>query len=352
MIKDDPSLLALMMDDELRQPAIYRPGPYWRVYQRRVMRAIARHGIADFRSRPAVAKGFADVVRKDPRDAWIEQDAIRRQLKTLLARLPLISGMLDDAATILRSHLAQLERWRDGYYRAQFGDLVRSAVARGAMRDTTVGACEELVHIDGQAYSRLYVDFLARIHNFGLHTDFSRMRTALEIGGGFGAWLHLMHQLYPNIRKFVYLDIPPMIYIGTEYLRHFYGDAVRDYRALRSQERLGFRNDDALEILCICPWQIEQFDTSIDLLWNTGSFSEMTPEIVANYSRNVQRVLRPDTGVACLMMNKRTPHASLRISMPDEVLDAFQGLSFERFAPEIEHEFHGTYAIGRPTRRS
>lgn len=65
-MKDNPELLDLIIADEARADALYRPGPYWRFYRARVLAAIRQYGITDFRNRVSIGKGFADTVLLDP----------------------------------------------------------------------------------------------------------------------------------------------------------------------------------------------------------------------------------------------------------------------------------------------
>ena len=111
-------------------------------------------------------------------------------------------------------------------------------------------------------------------------------RTVFEIGGGFGTNIHLLLENYPNIRKVVYLDIPPNLYVGTQYLKAFYGEAVFDYRNLKNSEKIKFADTDDLEIFCIAPWQIENLQVHVDIFMNSHSFVEMPKEIVSNYAHH------------------------------------------------------------------
>ena len=52
--------------------------------------------------------------------------------------------------------------------------------------------------------------------------DFNEIRSYFEIGGGFGANIHFLITNYPNIKKIIYLDAVPNIYVGTEYLKFHY----------------------------------------------------------------------------------------------------------------------------------
>ncbi len=338
-----------MLRDEARQPAIYRPGPYWLPYQRRVAKAIRRLGLRDFRAHGAIGKGYADTLTIRADDVWIGQGPLRHGLKAALARMPILRGMLADYERIVDTAVASAQRHRDGYYMGRFGDWLREQNRRTPLPVTTHGGTIELVHLDGVDVARLYIDVLLRLHNFSQHVALDRVRSVLEIGGGFGAWVHLLLNRHSNVRKVAYVDIPPMIYVGTQYLQHFYGAAVRDYRQTSGPERIRFSDNDSLEILCLCPWQIERLEAKVDLFWNTGSFAEMTPEIVRNYARHIGRLLVP-AGTACLLINKAA-QPDRRTTTPEDIFAAFAGaMAFETFAPALEHEGHGLYAVGRTTR--
>lgn len=340
-ISDDPSLLSLILADQERQAPLYKPGPYWRPYQLRVLRAIAVHGVGDFRSRPSIGKGWADVVEHDPRDQWEGQGSARRWLKNQVARLPLVRGMLADSQRLVELHRRRADRMQSAYYDLHFGAWLRQELARHPLPETLRAGAADVIQFDGQSFAKRYLDVLVRIHNFAQHVDFSRVRTALEIGGGFGATTHLLATRFP-IRTFGYLDIPPMIYVATQYLRALFGEELKDYRATRAG--LHFEAGAERQILCMCPWQIETAQGSLDLVWNAASFSEMPIEIVRNYARHVMRLLAPD-GVICLIMNKTLPGNGT--TMPDAILAAFEGARFERFAPALEHAASPIYAIGR-----
>lgn len=79
----------------------------------------------------------------------------------------------------------------------------------------------------------------------------------MEIGGGFGANLHITLFNFPNIRKIIYVDIAPNLYIATQYLRSFYGDSVKDIST--AKKNFSFAETEDLEIFCILPSQIEKF---------------------------------------------------------------------------------------------
>lgn len=332
-----------MLADEPAQKPIYRPGPYWLPNQKRITKAIARYGIQRFRETPAVGKGYSDARQRTAQDFWAEQGPIIRTAKRLLSGAPVMRGIVADYDAVLKGLRKEVAGLRNDVYRAREDWFVRATAGR-PLPETTVGGSAETITLRGEEYSRHYVDLLMRIHNVEKHVDLTAVRAVMEIGGGFGAFIHLLLSRYPNVRKVYYVDIPPMIYIGTQYLRHFFGDSVRDYSQTRREASIQFAGD-GLEIFCLCPWQIETLESPIDFFWNSASFSEMTPPIVQNYAAHVIRLLQKDK-VAALIMNKAKPGPDNTSS--EEILASFgSGLKCMRFEPEVEHFRHPAYALGR-----
>ena len=146
-----------------------------------------------------------------------------------------------------------------------------------------LGRCQSKVVIDGHDYSIHYLDLLEQHDNIASQIRFNDAHAVFEIGGGFGTNIHLLLENYRNIRKVLYLDIPPNLYVGTQYLKSFYDTAVFDYRDLKHLGSIEFSADDTMEILCIAPWQIERFRGTIDIFMNSHSFVEMPKNVVKNY---------------------------------------------------------------------
>jgi hypothetical protein len=134
------------------------------------------------------------------------------------------------------------------------------------------------------------------IHNYDPHVGFKSVRSVLEIGGGYGSYAHSLLHVFPNIRKYVYIDLAPNIYVATQYLKALYSSSVIDYRETKDAKKISFSPDDKLEILMLCPWQIESIADDIDFVWNSNSFQEMSTEIVNTYAKQICRLLTPSRG--------------------------------------------------------
>lgn len=337
-MENDLDLLSQMMSDQENQPAIYRPGPYWERYQKRVAGAIRRHGLDRFRDTASIGKGYADVVVKDPQDTWTDTGSLRNTIRQGVMRMPVISSILNDYRVLIRGHISRGDGYMKQYYRERFGAWMESTGAKMNWPDTLHGGSGEVVQFDGQSYAVLYVDMALRIESLRSRWNLNDASSAMEIGGGYGAFMHLLLTVQPNIRKVVYLDIPPMIYVATQYFRHFFGDRVVDYRQTRNLERIKIDDypDDA--IICICPWQIDRVDGEIDLFFNSASFSEMTPEIVDNYARHVTRMVAPANGDLFLVLNKRAADPRYKIALPEDIIGAFSPeIEFDEFEPKYGH---------------
>ena len=128
-----------------------------------------------------------------------------------------------------------------------------------------------------------------RIDKLSKSFNFKNNKSLFEIGGGFGANVHFLLTNFSNIKKVLYLDAVPNIYVGTEYLRSHYKDKVKDYLELKNLEKISFSNNDELEILCIPPWLIENVDVEIDHFHNAASFVEMPKKVVRNYLKFVKK---------------------------------------------------------------
>jgi putative sugar O-methyltransferase len=153
-----------------------------------------------------------------------------------------------------------------------------------------LGDCYAKARIDSQDISIHYLNLLDQHDYLVSRIRFSDIRSAFEIGGGFGVNIHLLLENYKDIKKILYLDIPPNLYVGTQYLKSFYGGHVLDYRDLRSRDSIRFSSDDSVEIFCIAPWQIENFESGIDIFMNSHSFVEMPKDVVQNYVDKINRL--------------------------------------------------------------
>lgn len=288
-IRDDYELLRLMLLDADAHRDSYKPGPYWRRKSKNAANQIARHGLADFRGATStIGQGYADSVILDVRHNLT--GGLREPLRFLLESVFPFKRQFDTQVSLTTSYCNEARRLR----RLLFYDnpRVQELLGKYAIPPSLEGGCLEYVEVDGEKIAILYLMLLHEHDLVAEKVDFSIVRSFFEIGGGFGTNVHLLLENYPNIRKVVYLDIPPNLYVGTQYLRSIYGDSIRDYRESRTLDRMQFSADEEREILAIAPWQIEKLDLAVDVFYNAHSFVEMPRFVVANYADHVAKLAR------------------------------------------------------------
>lgn len=278
-LKDDLELLDMMLTDSKSQPPLYHPGPYWATKAKNAANEIKRCSIADFRgSSNLIGLSYADNLYIDIRNAY--NHGLRRLARWLTKTYPL--------SKIYESQV----RWTESYanesitYAQEILNIkekTRNLLKKYTIPYSLLGKCLRKVDIDGHDYSIHYLNLLEQHDNIASRIKFNDAYSVFEIGGGFGTNIHLLLENYKNIRKILYLDIPPNLYVGTQYLKAFYGTAVFDYRATKHLDSIKFSENDNVEIFCIAPWQIEKFESAVDIFMNSHSFVEMPNDVVKNY---------------------------------------------------------------------
>jgi putative sugar O-methyltransferase len=278
-LKDDLELLNIMVKDSKNQDTLYKPGPYWITQTENAVNEIIRCGIADFRgSSNLIGLSFADNLLIDSRNRY--NHGLKRLARWLTRTQPL--------SKIYESQV----RWTESYafqniiYAQEILHLkekTRNLLKKYTVPYSLLGHCLSKAEIDGHEYSIHYLNLLEQHDNIASRIKFNDAYSIFEIGGGFGTNIHLLLENYKNIRKVLYLDIPPNLYVGTQYLKAFYGTAVFDYRSLKHLDSIKFSANDDIEIFCIAPWQIEKFKSGADILMNSHSFVEMPQNVVKNY---------------------------------------------------------------------
>ncbi len=278
-LKDDLELLDIMSTDSKSQPRLYHPGPYWAIKAKNAANEIKRYGIANFRgSTNLIGMSYADNLYTDIRSIY--NHGLNRLVQWLTKTYPL--------SNIYESQI----RWTESYARESIAyaqeilnmkEETRNLLKKYTMPYSLLGNCLRKAKIDGHDYSIHYLNLLEQHDNIAQRIKFNDAYSIFEIGGGFGINIHLLLENYKNIRKVLYLDIPPNLYVGTQYLKAFYGTSVFDYRDLRRRDSITFSPDNNIEIYCIAPWQIEKFRGAIDIFMNSHSFVEMPNYVVKNY---------------------------------------------------------------------
>ena len=345
-MQNDPQLLDMMLQDQFKQKGLYHPGPYWKGYSSRVERAIRSEGLQNFRANNRIGKGFADTLLINPFDL-LSSDSWKTKAYKRIVGFPIFKRYVAGPYIKLSEfNFQQAQKYKNLYYANTLGNWFSLFSKQYSLPETLVGNPQDTISINNYKIGRSYLTSFIRAYNYSKTIDFSKIESVFEIGGGFGSMCHTLLHLFPNIRKYLYLDIPPIIYVGTQYLKHFYKDEVIDYRQTRKLSSIRFSENDTREIIAACPWEIGKIDAGIDLFWNSASFQEMTKDMVANYAKHIKRMLNDKESRLCLYIYKGgNPEKTLT---PKELLEIItNNVSVEFEELEEEHEItNAHYFVG------
>lgn len=287
-LSDDITLLKLIVHDGHAAPPLYSPGPYWKNAAQSAVNELRRCGLSDFRGHSCgAAAGFSDYMDIDRR--LTSNYGLRRVLNYITRATYPLNRTIDSQVLLTASYANELIKWK----RAHLQNHPRVLELLGKYRidfETIRGGDRAWLEHGGHKYSFHYLEVLSTLDYISEEVPLSNTSRFFEIGGGFGANVHLVIELF-GVKKIIYLDIAPNLYVGTQYLKSFYGSAVRDYRTNRHSS-IRFNDNSALEIICILPPQIEQIETELDVFHNAHSFVEMPESVVKNYATFINQRLR------------------------------------------------------------
>ena len=285
-------LLNTLVSDQKNAPNIYKPGKYWWRKSLSAIREIEKNGLYDFRSSSnlnTAAASYGDGRLVDYRRI-VETSSLLNRLGLAVLNHTALRKLFDAQVNATRSfvdRLLELEKTA-----LELSNFKRTAelTENYNIENTINFGCDRITKFEGKNYSTHYLNMLDYLDFVEKKWTLKNINSFLEIGPGFGTLIHLIEQNYPNIRKFIAVDIVPNAWIITEYLRSHYGDCVKSYLDTKNMKEIKFKDDSNLEIFIIPSWQIEKIGSTIDCFWNSGSFVEMTKEIVSNYAKQILKI--------------------------------------------------------------
>ncbi|MBD1163925.1 putative sugar O-methyltransferase [Pelagibacterales bacterium SAG-MED11] len=274
----------LILAEKKIDRTLYSSGPYWDYKNSRAILEIKKKGLNDFRGKTAgIGTSFADNIVLDIRNEF----NIRGRTIGKIFSLPLLNRIFNSQLNTTENYINLYLQNKAIVY--QNDKNVLDLLKKFKFENTANFGCLSSFKLLDKSYSCLYLDMADRINKLSEIFNFNNISSFFEIGGGFGANIHFLVTNFPNIKKILYLDVVPNIYVGTEYLKSFYKEKVKDYSDLKDLKKISFSNNDELEILCIPPWLIEYVEVDIDHFHNAASFVEMPKRVIENYVKFIRK---------------------------------------------------------------
>lgn len=283
-------LLNLLIKDEKKiNNPLYSSGKYWQHKNKRTISQIKKKSLKNFRGIDAgIGTSFSDSMVSDIRNEY----NLKGQIISSVYKLPIIKKVFNQQLQITKNLIIKYLKHQEITF--QNDKNVSFLLKKYKFENTTKFGCVQKFKYKKKNISTHYLEMAYRIYNLSQIFNFSKIESYFEIGGGFGSNIHFLLQNFPNIKKVIYLDSVPNIYIGTEYLKKFYKKNVIDYKQTKYMKEIKFKKNNKLEIFTIAPWQIEKVYGSIDHFHNAASFVEMPEQIVDNYIQHIKRLKTRD----------------------------------------------------------
>lgn len=287
--------LTEMIRDEANQDRhLYSAGPYWKNKTRKIINQIRKKGIADFRGYDSgVGTSFCDNIITDIRNEY--DWGIRRLIYKFTYLYPFNQFFYAQKKVAVDLHSALLSFKQKVYEK---NGTLKNLLQNYSLSNSTSFGCVDKISFNNEEYSCHYLELLNTHNQIAKSIDFNKIFSMFEIGGGFGANVHILLQNYKSIKKIFYLDIVPNLIVGTEYLKSIYGDSVVEYKHRNKADIISFSDNNKLEIICIAPWQIEQLISNVDYVHNAHSFVEMPKYVVDNYLKHINRMISEQSRIA------------------------------------------------------
>ena len=277
-------LETLEKDEKKNNKKLYSSGPYWNYKNRRASNEIKKKGLKDFRGLSTSAgSSFADNYVLDVRNEL----NFKGKIVSSIFSLPFVRKIFESQINLTKNYLKDYLDILGVKYKDDIN--VQNLIKKYKFNNTTEFGCLSKFEYLGKEYSIHYLNMANRIENLSDHFNFKKINNFFEIGGGFGSNIHFLLSNFSNIKKVIYLDTVPNIYVGTEYLRYHFKDAVKDYLITKDNKEITFKNNEELEIFCIPPWEIEKINVEIDHFHNAASFVEMPEKVIINYIKFVNK---------------------------------------------------------------
>ena len=274
----------LIKDEKKINRLLYSSGQYWDYKNNRSRLEIKKKGLSDFRGTSAgIGTSFADNIPSDIRNEF----NIKGRIIGKIFSLPILNKVFNGQLNLTQNYINNFIINQAIVY--QNNKNVENLINKYHFKNTTEFGCIQIFEKLGIKYSTAYLQMADRIEKLSKSFNLENINSFFEIGGGFGANIHFLITNFPNIKKILYLDAVPNIYVGTKYLEHHFGKKVKNYLDLKNLDKIKFQKNDELEILCIPPWLIEKVDVEIDHFHNAASFVEMPKIVIDNYVKFIKK---------------------------------------------------------------
>ena len=303
-MENDKKDLINMINDQKTKCSLYKPGVYWKKNCDRIINEMLKEGVKGFRGKTSnVGQSYTDKCTFEVEIISRGSNSLKLNLLRFINTVPLLRGFYKLQLQNSEKFFNEIMFWKNLYFEINENKIINSFGYLEIPQSTLIGDCQDYIYVKSQdrKVSVFYLQVLSRIAKIAKYVDLNNIYSYMELGGGFGATLHAIKENFENIRKFYYVDLPPNLHTGIQYLKSVIGDGVRNYSDNRFNKNIKFKDDNSLEVICLAPWQLELIESNtIDFFHNSCSFVEMDDEQIKNYSKEITRILKNKSTISLI----------------------------------------------------
>lgn len=288
-IADDPALLSMMIQGASQSGPLWIATPYWQGYRDRILRELARNGLRGMRNNQTLLKGFAfgGMPRPElPALGW------KRTVWEILAALPGVNRILAEHNRVFAAEYERHKATRRNLARVAMDEIVKVFPDLKPPVGIANEGADDAFAWRGHVLVPAFAMYLSRLADFYTNVPPKEVTAILEIGPGLGLSSLAHMTLNPHLRVIANVDIVPVLYLSTQFLRSVDGIDLVDYREMRDHVSIAIEPvESGVRLYQMAPWQLPKLEGQIDYFFNSFSFQEMEEEIVRNYVQEIFRLV-------------------------------------------------------------
>ena len=217
---------------------------YWKNYSLRVQKNIKKYGLDSFRSNFSIGKGFSDILHDNP--FLYKHETFKNKIKgilgSLISRSFLFSKLIDQPyKNLLNSYINKYLEVKSELINSKNHRVLHQFFSENKNFNTLECYPRDTFEFNHLKVGTSYLSPILTQNIISNEFKKKNYNSFFEIGGGFGANAHTLLSTVPKLKKYIYMDIPPMLYIGTQYLKIFFNSSLYDYDDINKLDKISFK---------------------------------------------------------------------------------------------------------------
>ena len=308
------------------QDKLYKPTTFWQYGSKLIIDELEQNDIKDFRNLRITRSFFV------PGYSAVEY----------LENPSKYDYVIDDFDKIIsdKRFTTRLKRLFNGYtsafndYRILQSSNINKIPYTNEVSESKVGKPIEQNKFNDRYFSRSFLNYLLGLNFLKQNVNTSKIKTVMEIGGGFGTLGEILLKDERNNAFYINADIPPVAFVSSYYLQEVFGknniacyDDTKDLDIINIEK---FKKTH--KALNICAWQIPKLKGKIDLFVNFISFQEMEPDVVQNYCNYIEKLEPKYILLRNMLEGKRVKSDDYLAGVDEAIL----GEHYDKFLPSFK----------------